>query len=285
MRCGYPVEVYQSHARRLVPCGQCMNCRINKKRMVTGRILLEARYSRLSSSFVTLTYNPEHVPSGGALCRDHLRGFINRVRGRKAITAIKPFGTMRYFAVGEYGTESWRPHYHLAIFGVPADYAGVFESAWTDTDGEPFGFIHVGEITHDSAQYIAGYTTKKMTSDKDAELEARGLPPEFPVMSKFPPLGAMGMRRILDGLYTQAGAAAIADKGDVPIAFRLDGKTYPIGTYWRAWLREQLGIDNPPQYKPWEVDPDGFEIETKRAAASAAKSWKNRKRRVTEKTV
>lgn len=260
---------------RWVPCGKCMNCRINKKRLWTGRIVLEARYSKLPSTFLTLTYNDEHEPERHSLNPLDLKGFLNRLRGRKNVVVNTG---CRYFAVGEYGDTSWRPHYHLALFGMPPDFEREFESCWI-RDGKPMGFIKAGELTPASAGYIAGYCTKKMTSYDDPRLIDLGLIPEFNRMSRFPPLGAAGMEVILDNFHTLTGARAIAEHGDVPTGFRLDGKEYPIGSYWRAYLREQLGIDEPPEYEPWNIDLEAFEVQKSNAQKKAEKLWEQNKRR------
>ena len=47
-------------------CGQCMPCRINKRRTWAHRIMLEALVSS-SASFLTMTYDDEHLPDGGSL--------------------------------------------------------------------------------------------------------------------------------------------------------------------------------------------------------------------------
>ena len=97
-----------------VGCGQCRNCRINRRREWVGRMILEAK-EHLFSSFVTLTYDDEHMPKDGSLCKKHLQQFIRRLR--KALYPRK----IRYYAVGEYGDKSWRPHYHLIVFGLSPD--------------------------------------------------------------------------------------------------------------------------------------------------------------------
>lgn len=268
MKCGYLINI----GNRFVPCQQCMPCRINRKRAWAGKILLEARYSALQSTFLTLTYNEDHLPDRGSLEPRDLSGFLNRLRARKAIAARNG---IRYFAVGEYGDSTWRPHYHLALFGIPNEYEREFVTAW-ESEAGAIGHVHTGEITPESASYIAGYTTKKMTSKEDPRLTDMGMLPEFARMSRFPPLGARGMEVILETLCRRDAAHYLAEQGDVPATFKLYGKTWPLTKYWRDWLRKQLGITDPPEYKPWEIDMDQFKEDCEDAEKKAQKIYRNR---------
>lgn len=271
MKCGYMINL-GNRDNRFVPCGQCMPCRINKKREWAGKILLEARYQEKVSTFLTLTYNEDHMPDRGSLEPSHLSGFLNRLRARKAFASNNG---LRYFAVGEYGNETWRPHYHLALFGIQPEYESEFQSAWTSEAGA-IGHIHTGEITPQSASYIAGYTTKKMTSQEDPRLEDMGMLPEFARMSRFPPLGAKGMEVILDTLCRRDAAADLAERGDVPAQFKIYGKTWPLSKYWRNWLRNQLGIIDTPEYMPWIIDIDQFKEDCKNAQKKAQKLFRQK---------
>ena len=74
------------------PCGQCINCRINRRRKWTARMLLQSRRHKLMY-YVTLTYNDEYLPINGELDRLDLRRFIKRLR----VNVGFPF---KYFAGG-----------------------------------------------------------------------------------------------------------------------------------------------------------------------------------------
>ena len=141
------------------PCGWCLPCRINKARMWQHRIMLETK-SHIKSSFVTLTYSDDNVPMNDnadlILYKEDLQNYIKRLRRHNDGKRI------RYFAVGEYGTESGRPHYHICIFGLGLEDQEIIEKSWT-VRGNQQGIVHIGEITSESARYIAGYTIKKLT--------------------------------------------------------------------------------------------------------------------------
>lgn len=206
--------------------------------------MLEA-YKHAYNSFVTLTYSdgkPDRktgkiitrrdgspaLPPGGNLEPKDLQDFLKRLRKR--------FGslTLRYYACGEYGEKDQRPHYHLALFGAGIEDTEAINSAWG------LGFVYVGDLTHDSAQYIAGYVTKKMTSWDDPRLDGRH--PEFARMSLRPGIGATAVKDIADVLTTGPGCDALARVGDVPHALMLEKKSIPLGKYIRGKLRQKMGF-------------------------------------------
>ena len=92
-------------------CGQCIPCRINRKRLWTHRLMLES-FSHSDATFVTLTYDPEKY-SGESLRPEDVTKFLKRLRRK-----LEP-KKLRYYLVGEYGDKTGRPHYHIALFGFP----------------------------------------------------------------------------------------------------------------------------------------------------------------------
>lgn len=232
MLCGNPVDT----ANGLVSCGRCMNCRINKRRMWAGRILLEAGEYKHRSSFITMTYDDDHlvggsVSPGGVLVKRHVQNYMQGLRNG-------PIGKVRYYAAGEYGDKTKRAHYHAMLFGVdPYGFEEEIKKKW------PHGNVHVGECTPKSAAYAAGYATKKM-----GDWEREGKPgPEFHISSKNPPLGAASVQRIRDLMYGRHGAATLEKIGDVPNSVRIQGKMYPLGKYWIQRMRDEVFLG---EYKP-----------------------------------
>ena len=51
-----------------VPCGRCRACRVRRSREWATRMLYEMDY-HCKSTFATLTYDDEHLPVGGSLCK------------------------------------------------------------------------------------------------------------------------------------------------------------------------------------------------------------------------
>jgi len=207
-------------------CGQCFPCRINRRRVWTHRLMLESLVHG-DSTFGTLTYAPEHLPAGGNLVPEHLRNFLKRLRFE-----ISP-RRLRFYAVGEYGDKSWRPHYHLALFGVSIAETEMVRRVWG------FGHVMLGDLTTSSAQYIAGYVTKKMTNSKDSRLSGRH--PEFARMSLKPGIGALSIGQVAAVLKSPFGQEEVQALGDVPHSLKVGSKAMPLGRYLRRKLREALG--------------------------------------------
>lgn len=198
MKCPQPILVKNKFGQvRYVDCGQCKACRINKSASWSIRIMNEAQYYD-DSTFLTLTYDDEHLPENKSLDKCHLRKFLNK---------LFPYALgrhCRYYASGEYGEEDGkRPHYHAILFGVsPTD--DIFKNKHYDRkhkgwrcqiDCWPYGFAFTAPVTHDDAQYVAKYTMKKLTGEKGREYyEKNHLQPEFAVMSLKPGIGAKYMR-------------------------------------------------------------------------------------------
>lgn len=222
-------------------CGQCNPCRINRRRLWTHRIMLES-LKHGDSSFVTLTY--ETLPSDGSLVPKDLQNFMKYLRMR-----VSP-KKLRFYGVGEYGNDTFRPHYHVMLFGYPTCVYGrsmyrfgqknccTFCDLVRDVWGK--GHVELGTLTKDSAQYIAGYVTKKLTFKDDPRLMGRH--PEFARMSLKPGIGALAVKEIADVLTTDAGVNSIMETGDVPPALRHGSRLLPLGRYLRKKLRETLGF-------------------------------------------
>lgn len=224
-------------------------------------MLEAAQYA--DNAFVTLTYDEEglaklpHVHGAASLEPKHLQDFLKRLRARLVelsgkISHGEQVRRIRYFGVGEYGDESQRPHFHLALFNYPTcAYGGSRYGrsrnsccAACDQIREAWGhgLIYVGTLEAHSAQYIAGYVTKKMTNPMDERLEGRH--PEFSRMSLRPGIGRDAMHEVASVLMQ---FNLDTSQGDVPSALRHGGRLLPLGRYLRRSLREMVGksVDAP----------------------------------------
>lgn len=217
------------------PCGWCLPCRINKARTWQHRIILESK-SHLQNVFVTLTYDDLYVPRNDnadlILDKTDLQKFLKRLRRRKENERI------RYFAVGEYGDESGRPHYHLCLFGCGPEDSESIIGSWS-CKKSPIGLVDIGEITPESARYIAGYTIKKLTRKNDERLN--GKPPEFMVSSKKD--GGIGHDEVIR-IARQLKSNPYLNTDNIINSFQIGGKTFPLGGYLTKKLFEELGWDN-----------------------------------------
>jgi len=181
-----------------VPCGRCVGCKLERSRQWAVRCMHEASLHD-DTSFITLTYDDEHVPRFGSLLMDDWQKFFKRLRRRA--------GKVRFFGCGEYGEQFGRPHYHACLFGL--DFpdkvkwstrgghdvfrSDCLESVW------PYGQSEIGSLTFESAAYVARYCVKKVTGPKarehyecvDPETGECGTRlAEFATMSRRPGIGA-----------------------------------------------------------------------------------------------
>lgn len=148
-----------------VPCGQCVGCRLKRSRDWAIRCIHEASLWK-SNCFITLTYNNEFLPEDHSLHHEDFQKFMKRLRKR--------FGEgIRYYMCGEYGSQYGRPHYHAVLFNhdfidknvwmvkrdIPIYVSQALKELW------PFGFSTVGDVTFESAAYVARYIMKKITGE------------------------------------------------------------------------------------------------------------------------
>lgn len=118
------------------------------------------------NSWVTLTYAPEHLPPYGTLSRQDYKKFLKDLRNRVSPTRFK------YMGVGEYGSESKRPHYHIMLFGL--DFPDMYHWRKSPT-GDPLfrseqletiwtkGHAEIGAVEYNTAAYTAKYCEKRIT--------------------------------------------------------------------------------------------------------------------------
>lgn len=151
-----------------LPCGNCLLCREEQARQQAVRIYHESLLYE-ESAFLTLTYNDQKLPPHGGLQYEDLYKFWKRVKQQ---LLRKHQIKLRYYAVGEYGDKTLRPHYHACIFGhaFTADRillrrlptllwtSPALELAWG------LGNVSVGSLNFRTARYTASYVTKKLRS-------------------------------------------------------------------------------------------------------------------------
>lgn len=253
-------------------CGQCLPCRINKRRLWTFRIFLETQMHD-DSSFVTLTYDQGHLPQDGTVDPRETRDWIKRIR-----EAVRP-RKIRYFLVGEYGDRTQRPHYHVALFGYRSCVRGRTEHRLArccqqcDLVRETWkrGGIDVGSVNMESAGYIGGYVTKKMTKKTDDRLNGRH--PEFARMSLKPGIGAEAMDKVKEVCQNAINKGMLDRDGDVPYSLNLGRGAFPLGRYLRRKLREKMGRS--PDPPPGEKERFGLEMRFLLEEILAEKGWQD----------
>lgn len=218
----------RAYTGTMIRCGRCLGCRMDKSKEWANRCLMELQ-DHDTAYFLTITYDDAHVPvsyysdssTGEALPSLTLRKrdfqlFMKRLRKRH----VAP---LRFFACGEYGDKTLRPHYHAIIFGLQlADlvpygknfrgemlYTSDFiHSVWAVRDAPtrhgsatslaadpgyfctPMGRVLIAPVTWETCAYVARYTTKKLYAAEASAYKEFNIEPPFLLMSRRPGIGA-----------------------------------------------------------------------------------------------
>ncbi len=189
-----------------LPCGQCVGCRLERSRQWAIRCSHEASLYE-DNAFITLTYSDAHLPSDGSLNLVHFQKFIKRLR--------KQYGPkIRYYHCGEYGEKFKRPHYHACLFNFDFEDKKLFQiknnnryytseilqTLW------PMGFSIIGDVTFQSAAYVARYIMKKINGAAAENHYANPetgeiLKPEYTTMSRRPGIGSAWLKKYQSDVY------------------------------------------------------------------------------------
>ena len=191
-------EKHDETGKITIPCGNCIGCRLERARQWAVRCMHEAQMHK-NSEFVTLTYSEEEMPYGGNLEYKHFMQFMKDTRKKQG-------NGIKFYMCGEYGPKRARPHYHAILFGVEykdkkpwrqTEHGTLWTSEeLTKTWGR--GMCTTGNVTFQSASYVAAYVMKKMNGRKQEEtyrtvVEETGeviqRTPEFNKMSLKPGIG------------------------------------------------------------------------------------------------
>lgn len=184
-KCIYPRTIRRLIYGKLqgitIPCGKCVECLSTRRQIWLFRLLNELKIAD-SCHFITFTYDDAHIPTDERgyfqLNKRDVQLFMKRLR--------KKYGKgIRYFLCGEYGTHTFRPHYHALIFNLPLDgtpskikLTQKLEEIWQK------GHVDIGDTVGAGAiNYCAKYI---MYKDKVSENHVK----PFILTSRRPGLGA-----------------------------------------------------------------------------------------------
>ena len=219
-----------------IPCGKCIGCEMDKTKEWATRCVLESKlYPKQLCWFITLTYNDEYIPTTNVV--DYLRGTLTRrmtlhkkdlqdflKRLRRAWEYKYNWQGIRYFGCGEYGSTTFRPHYHICIYNLPIPdkepLSRNFEMSriWVSKEIEKIwgmGNIVIGQLTYESAAYTARYTLKKQNGLNKALYERLKIEPEFTIMSTHPGIGAGYYQMKKNTIYETDEIFVQNRKGDI----------------------------------------------------------------------
>lgn len=195
-----------------IPCGQCIGCRFEKSRQWALRCVHEASLHE-ENCFITLTYDPEHLPKSNSLDKSHFQKFMKRLRKKYTGKSI------RFYQCGEYGDLNARPHYHACLFGH--DFHDKTHHQTTKNGDKLYtsqlldkiwgkGFCTIGELNFKTAAYCARYIMKKINGEQaDAHYryvnektgEEHQIIPEYTTMSRRPGVAANWYKSFKTDVY------------------------------------------------------------------------------------
>lgn len=241
----------------LIPCGQCIGCRIQQREDWTTRIELEARqWPKEQVWFITLTYDDDHVPgmilktgeimrkvqyvwkpgekspeSVQTLLYTDVQKFLKRLR--KAYKS-----RLRFFCAGEYGEQTARPHYHMILYGwEPTDlkqlykirHNGYYTSEWMQKLWGN-GQIQIAQAVPETYRYVAGYVTKKMYEIDGKKANA------YYELGQQKPFACMSLKPGLGDAYYQEHKEEIWKQGYIQCT---NGKQAQIPRYYEKMMEKE----------------------------------------------
>lgn len=181
-----------------VPCGSCVTCRRTQRTFWSHRIQSDVSFmyrQGVGSSFVTLTIDSDLTPK---LSKPDLQKFFKRLRKKCPVK-------FSYLAIGDYGENTQRPHYHALMIGFPSELEYYVRKSWTK------GFIDVKPINPGNINYVVRYMQKQTPTFKK-KFKDLGLQEPFNVSSR----GIGSSLKIVDGKY------------------QYKGKWYNLPPYWQS---------------------------------------------------
>ena len=170
-----PADIHR-YEKLSLPCTKCISCLKVKAMTLAVQLACELQTTEGPSQFITLTYDPEHLPPGHTLVKEHPQLFLKRLR--KHISKEHPGTKITFKLVSEYGEGGRRPHYHLVIFGIPdfedrkiskkkqPETHKLYESEiLTKLWGK--GDVIYSPLTYESCLYQAQHSDKKINRQID----------------------------------------------------------------------------------------------------------------------
>lgn len=245
--CWSPKKHSKEYATFQLPCGHCIECRLDYARQWAVRCVHEAQMHE-ENCFVTLTYSDENLKNPKLVYAD-FQLFMKRLRASRPNVMASDIITRRefvtnpigMFVTGEYGEHTKRPHWHAIIFNWSPDdlkyfrtndrgdkiyKSGTLEKLWG------LGHCELGSVTFESAGYCARYAAKKLVHGKDGE---HGYEPISKKSSKHA-IGKKWLERFWPDVFASGAAGKIRLR---------DGSECGVPRYYEKWLK-----DNRPE--AWE---------------------------------
>lgn len=247
-----------------VSCGQCLECKGGRSREWATRIIHEMKFHD-QSWFATVTYDDAHLPPGGDLRLRDLQKFIKRLRRGSKKFGMKPH-RFRYFACGEYGTQTMRPHYHVVFFGLRLvdlkcvskkvgreKYTSAsVDRCWTDKHGKSKGGITIELMSDAFAFYVGKYVSEQVSYDNDRKNHVQFSPYEWRsvdgvVVRRARPFSCQSRRPGIGAAFLEKYLSQLVSHGSVRLR---NGKLVGIPRFYLRRIKEQF----PDAYEKFKRD-------------------------------
>lgn len=216
-------EFSKEYAPFQLPCGKCIECRLDYARQWAIRCVHEAQMHE-RNCFVTLTYSDENLKSTKLVYSDFQK-FMKKIRKLQN----DPIGV---FVTGEYGDQTKRPHWHAILFNwAPLDSLPKYKTDRGDQVWESetlskiwgHGIAEYGSVTFESAGYCARYAAKKLVHGKDDEHE-------------YQPISKKSSKNAIGKKWLEQHWPDIFNYGQVVLP---DGRAIgAIPRYYERWLKQ-----------------------------------------------
>lgn len=230
-----------------LPCGKCIECRLDYARQWAIRCVHEAQMY-VDNSFITLTYNEENYSD--KLYYAHFQLFAKRLRKKIFSDFIKKFGQTNWdllskdeqkqhydkirigiFVTGEYGDKKKRPHWHAcifnwrphdAVFKYQTDRGDKVYESQTLTELWGKGIAEFGSVTLESAGYCARYAAKKLVHGNDQDHD-------------YQPISKKSSKQAIGKKWLEKFWPDVFNYGHIVLP---NGETCAIPRYYEKWLQK-----------------------------------------------
>lgn len=185
----------EGNLTNIVPCGKCPECLQKRSEDWAFRIKQEMKQCT-SALFLTLTYERTPISKNGfpTLVKRDFQNFMKRLRkhidsypDKMGYSVIHPKRDIKYYACGEYGTKTLRPHYHAIMLNVPIN---IVNNPNLMADIWKHGHIYSVPANMATIRYVTKYICKGKSTDLTTVCKETGFilqddrQPQFPLMSK-----------------------------------------------------------------------------------------------------
>lgn len=232
MQCLEMIKVRHGENIHTVACGKCAYCLVNKRSQWMFRIAQEMRTQVHKGYFLTLTYDEKHVArtASGRLSlrfRD-VQLYLKRFRKEKFY--------VKYICVGEYGSDTERPHYHMLLWtDAPVEF---IQRNWKSSkDDTVMGSIHFGALTMASAMYTLKYIIQpKVKYEDEVDCFGRNVAGREKTRAQFSK--GLGLSYLTTAMYNYH-----TEDYDNPVMFGIvDGRKVALPRYYKnkIFTKEQM---------------------------------------------